>query len=309
MTWVYANGLPFDNTLAENIKQIYERVRNKKASIIIIDGGLGEGKTTMLIHLLDYINSLQGIKQQEVINSPQYSMGGQDFLNKLKSCYEAKLPCIGYDEAGDFSKRGAMSSFNAMLNRTFDTFRAFKMLVILVLPHIDCIDTSILDKNLVRLNIRCLNRTANSGNYKGYSLYRIELLKHRFKKYKIKNYAYKTVQANIQGHFKNLPPERCALLDSIGTKGKIGILDKASIRMEGLYAVPEMAIRLFRSEIWLRKQFKMHNFKPAKVVGKKHYYDQTQFETLRSISERTSGYVHAGQTKEERKKIINTKAE
>ena len=49
--WLYKHGLPFSEKLKQNIDELIQRVKNNKASLIIIDGGVGEGKTLSLIHI------------------------------------------------------------------------------------------------------------------------------------------------------------------------------------------------------------------------------------------------------------------
>jgi Flp pilus assembly CpaF family ATPase len=50
----------FSKSLKDNIKPLVDRVNNKFASSVIIDGGLGQGKTTLAVEMADYINSLYG---------------------------------------------------------------------------------------------------------------------------------------------------------------------------------------------------------------------------------------------------------
>ena len=97
--YVYNHGLPYDKTLHKNLVEQKERIEMNKASMILIDGGVGEGKTTLAVHVLDSINALYGKKPLDLDakETPQYAMGGEDFLKKLVKCYERKLPCIIYD--------------------------------------------------------------------------------------------------------------------------------------------------------------------------------------------------------------------
>ena len=220
---VYSNNLPFSDSLKENLDLIRLRIENNKASLIIIDGGLGEGKTTLAVEVADYENSIKSLPEID-LDGPQLAMGGVQFLKKIRLCYERKLPAIIYDEAGDFGRRGALTQFNSMINRTFETFRAFKILVILVLPNFIVLDQQILDKQIPRLFLHLKHRSKNQGNFYGYSLYRILLLNYYMSKTKMKNYVYHKVQANIRGHFQNLTPERCITLDKISTKNKLEVL-------------------------------------------------------------------------------------
>ena len=45
-----STGLPFNGRLAKSINDQRIRIKKKKASMIIIDGGVGEGKTTLAYH-------------------------------------------------------------------------------------------------------------------------------------------------------------------------------------------------------------------------------------------------------------------
>ena len=58
---LYKHGLPFSEKLAENVKDLIARIDLNKASLIVIDGGVGEGKTTLAVHIADYVNSLAGM--------------------------------------------------------------------------------------------------------------------------------------------------------------------------------------------------------------------------------------------------------
>jgi len=169
---LYKNGLPFSDILSENIKDLQDRVHSRKASLVIVDGGVGEGKTTLVIHILDYINKINKLPPID-IKGPQLAVGGVDFLRKMRTCHEDKLPCVGYDEAGDFSRRGSLTQFNAMINRTFETFRAFRCIVVMALPTFNVLDQDLIDKNIPRLFLHLKDRGKNYGNFEGYSLYRL----------------------------------------------------------------------------------------------------------------------------------------
>ena len=286
MSQLYAHGLPFSTGLDTNLKQLQKRVDGRKSAMLIIDGGLGEGKTTLGIEIGDYINSLNGFGKIE-IDGPQLALGGVDFLKKLRICYDEKRPCIIYDEAGDFSKRGSLSNFNAMMNRTFETFRAFKCIVILVLPNFDVLDQEIIDKNIPRLLLHLKNRSDRQGNYHGYSLYRIQLLKARMKKMNIKNFAYTTVWPNFSGHFLDLDPERSKELDRVSSKNKINVLRKAEVKIEGLLTYPELATKLFKSIDWVRRAVSNLKIKPAREIQRVKYFSTDALNVLSEHSDVT----------------------
>jgi hypothetical protein len=277
---MYKNGLPFSENLAYNIRKLKKRVDHNKAAMIIIDGGVGEGKTTLMVHVLDYINSLYGLPQIDIKECVQLSMGGSMFLKNLRKCYNKKLPCCGYDEAGDFSKRGSLTAFNSMLNRTFETFRAFKCIIVIVLPNLNYLDQQIFDNQIPRFSLHLKGRTQKTGNYYGYSLYRTLLLKSRMSKMKIKNYAYVTVNPNIWGHFQDLDPVRRRELDKVSTKNKLDILRRSEIKIEGLLTYAELAVKLMRSVIWTRRAVNKLKLKQKRTIGRMKYFDPAVLNIL-----------------------------
>lgn len=278
----YKNGLPFDGDLADNLQFLVDRVKGKKASLIIINGGVGEGKTTMMVHVLDYINKLHNLPEIDLIDGTQMGMGGLDFMKKLRICAERKLPCLGYDEAGDFSKRGSLTQFNAMLNRTFETFRAFRCIVVIALPNFDILDQNLFDNKIPRLLIDCRNRSMTYGNYSAFSLYRMLLLKARMKKLQLKNYAFSLISPNFRGHFLDVSPERSKQLDRLSTKNKLSILKASEVRVEGLLTYPELATKLMKSVSWVRHSVSNLKLKHARIIDRVKYFD---VNTLNRLSE------------------------
>ena len=275
-----SSGLPFDTCLAKNISELNERVKSKKASLVVIEGKLGEGKTTLMVHLLDYINQLNNLPPID-LEGCQMGMGGSDFQKKIRQCYDNSLPCIGYDESGDFSRRQALSKFNALMNRTFETFRVFKCLVIMALPTFASLDNSLMDKGIPRLMLRVKNRTNHQGNYDGYSLYRMNLLRQKMNKVNtIKQFVYPKVHPNFVGHFLNLSPERCALLDKVSTANKLETLRDSELKMDGLIGVPEIAVKLDRTDVWVYKAIRELHLKPDRVIHRKRYFNGNAFEAI-----------------------------
>lgn len=272
--YLYKHGLPFCKTLGRNLSRQQDRINKNKASLIIIDGGVGEGKTTLATHCADY---LQG---EAILFKEQHAIGGKQFLSKLAICYQKKHPVIVYDEAGDFNRRGALSRFNAMLNRTFETYRAFKIIVILVLPNFGVLDNDLFDKKIPRLLLNCWDRNQKYGNYRAYSLYRMLYIKDKMKKLTVKPLAYKYTIPNFYGQFKDLIPERSAELDKISTEGKIKELKHAEIKVDGLVTYQEMGIKLACSIAKLRIELKELQVKPVRYYEKKAYFDEGVIDML-----------------------------
>jgi len=288
---LYDNGLPFPEIYADNLKDQVKRVDGKKASLIIVDGGVGEGKTTFAVEAADYINNLNGMGEValDLKYHPQLALGGADFLKQIRICYEEKLPCIIYDEAGDFNKRGALSRFNAMLNRTFETFRGFKIIVILVLPCFNVLDGDIFEKKIPRMLLHLKDRGENYGNFYGYSLFRMMYIKEKMKKLVIKPFGYSQVSSNFRGQFLNLTKERDKKLDILSTTGKISVLKKAEIKVEGLISYVDIAKKVSRSVIWVRKAISKLKIRHARIIDRVKYFDERVIDQLSDYLDELGG--------------------
>jgi hypothetical protein len=272
---IYKSGLTFSQGLADNLDSIKNRVTvQNKASLIIIDGGIGEGKTTLAVQISEYLQS------GPIVFKEQLAMGGQDFIKKLKICFQNRYLVIIYDEAGDFNKRGALTRFNALLNRVFETYRAFKIIVILVLPSFHVLDDSLLDKKIPRLLIHTHKRTLKYGSFRAYSLYRMYYLRNVMLKLIVKPFAYGLVDANFRGNFLDLTPARCKELDLHSTRGKFNILEMAEIKHQGLIDYEEISKRVNKSIIWCRVAINKLRIKHKKVYKRKRYYDNSVIDRL-----------------------------
>lgn len=276
--YTYKHGLPFGKKLDDNLKGLNDRVLHKFASLAIIDGGIGQGKTTLAVHIADRFNALHGLPPINL--EEQLALGGKDFTQKMRKCYQKKLPVLIYDEAGDFNKRGSLSRFNAMINRTFETFRAFQIIVILVLPSFYVLDQDLFDKQIPRLLIHLRDRGDKYGNYYAYGLYRMLLLRARMGKLNIKNFAFTLIHPNFMGQFLDLDPARNKALDRISTNNKISVLQKSEIEIEGLKAYREIAEKLCRSHEWVRRAVNELKIKPKKVINRVKYFNEDIIDIL-----------------------------
>jgi hypothetical protein len=274
---LYAHGLPFSKPLDRDILNLRNRIKGKKASMIIIDGGVGEGKTTLAVEVAE---CYQG-KKLDV--TKQYAMGGDQFQEKLVICYDAGLEVLIYDEAGDFNSRGALTSFNQMLNRVFDTFRAFKILVILVLPSFHVLDSPLFDKRIPRMLINCYNRNVRTGDFRVYSLYRMYYLRNKLKKYIVPAYAYTGTTPNYRGHFLDLSPLKSIELEKISIEGKKQIVSDNILRNRGLISYKEISKKLSRSLIWVKKTMAKLKVKEAYVYKRHKYFDREIVDKLKEL--------------------------
>jgi len=281
----YKNGLAFDTKLSENIIDIEDRIIKKKAGLLIIDGGVGEGKTTLAVEVADFINSLKGLPpiSLEAKDHPQIGLGAKEFMHNLRYCYGEKFPVVIYDEAGDFNKRGALTRLNAMINRVFETFRGFKILVVICLPSFESLDNDLLTKNIPRLLLHLSNREETYGNYSGYSLYRMFYIKDKMKKLVVKSFAYDLVNPNFVGHFKDLSPERGKQLDRLSTKGKIEVLKEQEIKAENLVSYSDIAQKVNRSIGYCRRVILDNRIKHKRLFNRVKYFDHDVIDRVCDI--------------------------
>ena len=290
--YFYDHGLPFSTKVAENIDSLILRIKKKKASMVVIDGGVGEGKTTFGVHIADYVQGkyirqakkeLGWTNTQNDINfKNQYAIGGDQFQEKLQISYELKLAVAIYDEAGDFSTRGALTAFNKRLNRIFQTYRAFKILVIIILPNFNVLENNLFDLKIPRLLFNCHNRDDYQGNFRAYSLYRMHYLKDKMRKLVIKEFAYTQVTPNFRGHYLDLEPNRSKELDEISTKGKLEIVSENVLESKGLISKKTIASKLCRTERWVTAKLNKLKIKSQMTHKKRNYYDASALEFLRN---------------------------
>ena len=270
MSLVWRNGLKFDSTLAANFDGCVSRVDGKKASLVIIDGGVGEGKTTLGVEAGMY---LAGRRGEEFSIKDQVRQGGVDFLKGMDWCVANKRSVIVYDEAGDFNTRASLTYFNQNMNRVFETYRALRIVVILCLPSFSDVDTSIMKKKVARFLIHCYSRNSRWGNYKVYSLYRMWYLKDKFKKVTVPDDAFRFVSPNFYGRFKDLDPADALVLEKHSISGKRDIIRKGVLATQGLLNLRDLASRSGYSVETVRKFVKSKRLKGEKQ-GATLYFDK-----------------------------------
>lgn len=253
-----------DELLIKNLNRQSERVGNRKASLIIIDGSVGSGKTHTGDDVASYLNG------SPIDLKKQYAIGGEDFEQKLKFCVDKGLKIIIYDEAGDFSRRGAITKFNARLNRIFETYRTFEIIVILILPCMDILDSQLFTNKIPRLLINCHNKVQGKyTRYRAYSLYRMFWLKKYFRDLTVKPQAYTKVRPNFRGYFRPGDPERAKELDEISGKGKRSELNKGSNQLFNKY---ELAKMMSKGADYVVRRLNQLGEKPVKIVGRTNYW-------------------------------------
>jgi hypothetical protein len=279
--FLYDNGHPIGDGLINDLNAYKKRVHNKNAVVLVIDGGFGSGKTTLGVHCADYLEG-------KLINlDTQLARGGDEFQDKLDQCVKMGYKVIVYDEAGDFDKRGALTTFNKLLNRSFDICRQFGIIIILCLPVIKVLDEQIFYKGIVRGLLHCGERTAVKGVYKTYSLEAVFIILEKMMKTKKIPMVYNQVYPNYSENFLDLKPERQEQLEKISLEGKRGILSENVIKAKGYMNIRDMARKLLRSTRWIKDKIKKHDFKSALIFKRTKYYDQETYCTLEAEKQET----------------------
>lgn len=268
-------GLPFDIKTKDAVDRVCLRVFDLDfAGMIIIDGGVGQGKTTLAVEIGDYIEG------EEINFHEQLAMGGNDFKKKLQICYLKKKKVIIYDEAGDFNRRSVLTRFNGDLNRVFETFRAFKIVVILILPSFIDLDDSMFKKEIPRLLLHCYSRNKKIGRIRAYSLYRAFYVRNNMKKAIVKPLAYRQTP-NFFGIFKNLPPERQQRLTDFSMEGKFKILKSQERRSQGWVTMKEIISQTGRNYSVVKRSLLALRIRSTEKEGKELVFSPDQARKIR----------------------------
>ena len=283
--YVYDHGFTFAEELGKNLNhQLNKRIGRHKPSLIIIDGAQGEGKTTLLVQIIDAVNKLKGLPpcSLEIENHPQIALGGEEFTKLFTECKRQGLPIIGYDEAGDFSKRGAISGFNARLIRRFETFRSSNIMVVLCLPNLGILDQHLFDLQIVRGLLHLKDRGLNQGNFYAYSGFEVGWIRYYMAKLPkpLKYQSYNKCGWSFRGHFLNLEPERQKALAKLSDYGKETEDVKAEVKYLGLLTYVDMSRRLNRSVVWVRKVVTDLKIREDRIIKKVKYFKKEVFEIL-----------------------------
>ena len=273
VTPLYDHGLPFSSWTVPTLDSLKKRIKLKKASCIAIDGPMGEGKTTLATHIADYFQA-EPIDLKKAIG-----MGGTQFREKFLEG-KKELKAIIYDEAGDFSKRGALTKFNREMSSFFETYRGFGIMVIVVLPNFNVLDKMLFDNQVVRVLFHCHDRTDKQGNYAVYDYESMMYLRHYMTKEVVTPKAYKMVTPNSRGHFLDLSPSRSKTLDKLSTEAKLKKQEDSLANMQDLLTIAEVSRKIGFSPSWVRSAMASLNIKPVKKRGHTKYYDKNIGDVL-----------------------------
>lgn len=283
-SYKYQNGKPYSAIEIETaLDHQIARVQQDKPSMILVDGVMGSGKTTLAIHLADYINSKYGLPPLKLEdNTPQYAIGGGDFTTKLRQSYEQGYPVIIYDESGDFNRKGSLTKFNRSLDQIFQTYRAYKIIVILVLPNFSILSQNLFRDAIPRMLFHCGHRTITYGRATCYSLHSmLYILKSmRDRKTVIEQHAYKNGRISFNSRFLDLEPERAACLKKTSMQGKRNILVKSEIALQGLLSYDDLSHKLNKSKMTIRLKVSQLKLKPSLEIKRTKYFTQDTLLTL-----------------------------
>jgi len=287
---VYKNGFGITDKVLENLKDQYNRVMiYNKPSIVLISGGSGEGKTTLMVEAMDYVNSLDGLppvnlKPKEHI---QLTTGADNFFSNFDKCFLKGFHCAGYDEAGEFSKRGSLTKFNRDMLRFFETFRIKKILVFMALVDFTQLDNALFNTRIPRLLLYCKDRGFKDGKIEGHNMENMGWIRANAKKLPagLEFMAYKRSFPLFYGNFHNLEPERAKQLDFISTEGKEQIHKMMELDKAGYMTIPQMSKGCDRPYRWVQNQLIKFKYKSVRV-GKNVLYPPNVFYKLHQISEK-----------------------
>lgn len=287
--YLYSHGLPFSQILARNIDALMERIRKKKAAMIVVDGNVGEGKTTLGVHCADYSEIVYGCGRPldlDMAEHVQLAVGGKDFGEKLLVCHDRKFAVLVYDEAGDFDKKTTITRFNRNLMRVFEMYRGFKILVVLCLPKFYKLENELFENGIPRLLLNCRDRTETSGSFAAYDLEQMYYIKHHAQKIIVKPKAYDFGIPNFYGHFLDLPPERSRALDKLSTSSKRKEIKKTVYDVKNKVTLAQIAKHFGMSERWVLMRLKeVDDIGEVKIFDRKKWYEKEVIEKIEELGE------------------------
>lgn len=286
---LYKIGKKWDcRELTDSIKEaLDDRINENLPVIWLIDGGQGNGKTTLAVHIADEVNKIHNLPPMdlELNNHPQLAMGGEEFMSYFDKAIVKKFPCIIYDEAGDFQKGGAMTSFNLQISKIFQKIRSGNMLILLCLPNFCIIDNRLFKDDAIRASFHCHSKQI----YKTYSKFKAYDLEatlwvqywHNEKLPQPRQRdAYRICFPLFNGNFKDLNKDRSKKLDTLSKFGKAKERQRLYLSNKGYISIKGIAKELNRSRIWVRKKMSKFNIKPDDNMGIENYYNKRVIKRL-----------------------------
>jgi len=275
-----------EDRLTLNLIDLKKRVDNKMPTVIVIDGASGQGKTTLADKIADFLEG-RFIEWDE-----QLGMGAKEFSKLIIPCAEKKHKVIVYDEAGDYNRNGFATRLNAIMERSFDTFRTYNIIVIIVLPLFIRLPDTLFDKCIPRMLIHVYGKEGNRTHMKGYDLEKMLYMRDyvRKKKPAIIQRIYDNQEVLFSGYFHDLPRERSAKLDIHCTRTKNQIQNVGAAELNGMFTIEQICVKLGRSSGWVYGQLNKMNVKHSYKSGKIAYYNEIAVGRLEAVLKyKTSG--------------------
>jgi hypothetical protein len=220
---VYDNGYPYTDPLPAFVdRAVYHVQQQHLASLIIVDGGLGSGKSTMAAQMLRQIDP--GFVATKESFKLRYLLGGTALMETAVKAHKQGVKGLIFDEAGiDLSSRSAMSTMNRNLNGFFQLYRALSLVVILVLPSVRILDKQVYEFDIHRFQVHTHSKL--HGSYNRYRLWDRKAMK--FLRLNLEQrvdsrdaYFSRSGFSNGDGFSKGLPKDYQDLLDSFGLEAK-----------------------------------------------------------------------------------------
>jgi hypothetical protein len=282
----YDNGYPYTDPLPVWLDTASSLVQEQnKACLILVDGELGQGKSTMAAQMLRQIDP--GFVATEESFKLRYQLGGTALLGNVVKAHSKGAKGVIFDEAGiDLSSRSAMSTMNKNLLAFFQIHRALKVVVFLVMPSI-----SIVDRQIFKYGIHRFHVHTHSMVYGKYTQFRLWDRKATlFLRLKLEErvdprdaYFAKTGFSNFNGWSKPLPKEYQDMLDKFGLEAK-------KERLMGLggadgISVYDAATRLRTSVHKIRNILPKHGIRtwPDPTNNSAKMFSMEDFERLKTL--------------------------
>lgn len=289
-TTQYENGTPFSNytEVLENIQDLELRRQEKKPCLIIIDGMPSTGKTTIGTHIINEENKICGLGRCDLTKKTlQIGTGTEQFIAKLRPCAEAGYPIIMFDEAGEYNRQGWASKLNKIVNKIMDTYRAYNIIIIMVLHDFQELPKHVWNIKLPTILIH-LKERESVGRSRWYDLQDMYWIMHNRKTDIFPEASYDKQTPVFRCNFKNLPLEEAKQLDELSTSAKKEKLRGSEIDIQGLLSIHDIQTILEKSVSWIKTHIKQLKIKEQTIYKKKKYYAQEIIAKLRKEIKRNS---------------------
>lgn len=263
----------------QDIETIKAEVLLDNPALIVIDGELGTGKTTFGAQYADEFNG--PIPFEQFIG-----MGSEKFA-EVYDLNKKRIKCIVYDESGDYAKASSSGSLVKNLNRIFETFRQYKIVVLLIRPRFYTIPSHLFELGVVKI-IYNMERRVEKKYVKMRVYYpdRIDWLVSQadnLKKMKIPmKLVYGRVHPNRKDYFTDYgDKDRRKLLEMFSLAGKDQITKEVYLKQQGLVSFDDLVRIIGRSKAFMYNTIKKLGIKSETTYKKKKYYAKETIDIIK----------------------------